>query len=97
MVDEKLEQQIKEINEKLRARDEAEAKKIEQEWRKATEQDTAGHTFKIFQLQQAQIANLQAQIDTSNPLAPVLRGIADLNARLAAIERIVFKKEAKSE
>lgn len=86
MVDESLERQVRETTARLQERDEAEAKRMEGEWRKAMERDTAGHVFGMFRLLQAQIASLQAQLDAANPLAAVMRTVADLNARLTAIE-----------
>jgi len=88
MVDdkEKLERQVKEITEKLRARDEAERKNAEQEWRKAMERDTAGHTLKMSQYFEARLTDLQAQLDASNPIVAMMRGMA---ARLTAIENAI--------
>ena len=91
MPDEKLDQQVKELSEKLRKRDEAGRKKAEQDWRKAMERDTAGTTLGMFQLHQAQIASLQGQIDAVNPLAPVIRAITEIGTRLAALEAEVQK------
>lgn len=85
MVD-NLEAQVKEITEKFRARDEAERKKAEQEWRKAMDRDTAGHTLKMFQYAEARFADLQAQLDASNPLLAMMRA---LNTRLLAIENVI--------
>lgn len=96
MVDdkEKLERQVKEITEKLRVRDEADRKKAEQEWRKAMERDTAGHTLKMSQYFEARLTDLQAQIDASNPIMAMTRG---LNARLAAIENALSATGEKAE
>lgn len=96
---EDLDKQIQEISKKLQERDEMTRKEAEKEWRKAMEHDTAGHMLGVFQLAQAQLANIQAQIDATNPLAPVIRGIAALDARVATIEAVflaeIKKKEAE--
>jgi len=96
MSDETLERQMENITKKLQERDEAERKKIEQEWRKAMERDTAGHLLGIFQFIQTQIANLQAQIDATSPIASLVRGIAELNMRLVALETAIKKMEEQS-
>lgn len=86
MPDEKLEQEMKELTEKLRDRDEAERKKAVKEFRTAMGKDTAGTVLSMFQSIQAQIA-LQGQIiDATNPLAPVMRAISNIEARLTALE-----------
>lgn len=95
MADEKLEQQAKDVAEKLKKRDELERKKGEAEFRKAMDKDTAGTVMGMFQLQQTQLAGLQAQIDATNPLAPLMREVANIGARLAALEAAVFAKSRK--
>ena len=86
MPDEKLEQEMKDMTEKLRARDEVERKKAEKEFRAAMQKDTAGTVLTMFQGIQTQIA-LQGQIiDATNPLAPLMRAISNIEARLAMLE-----------
>jgi signal transduction histidine kinase len=95
MAEKNLDQQMKELAEKVRQRDETERKKIEQEWRKGMEKDTAGTTFKMFQSQQAQIGNLQAQLDAAYPLGPVIRALNEIGARLITLETAVFVRQKK--
>lgn len=97
MPDEKLEKEIKDVAERLKKRDEEGRKKGEQEFRRAMDKDTAGTVLGMFQMVNAQIANLQAQIDATNPLAPVLRGLAEIGARVANIEVAVFAKPKGAE
>jgi len=97
MPDEGLNQQMKELVEKLKKRDEEERKRGEQEFRRAMDRDTAGTVLGLFRLQQMQIASLQAQFDIINPLAPLSRTVAELNARLSAIEAALSKEAAKVE
>jgi len=78
------------ISRELRRRDEEALKRAEREWRQAMERDTAGHVFRMFQYVEARLADLQAQLDASNPVLPALR---DLDARLAAIEAALRPKE----
>lgn len=96
MPDEKLEQEMKAMTEKLRARDEVERKKAEKEFRAAMQKDTAGTVLAMFQNLQAQIA-LQGQvIDATNPLAPIMRAISNIEARQAALEAVLVEsKKAK--
>jgi len=96
MVDEKLEREMKEMTEKLRARDEAERKKAEKEFRAAMQKDTAGTVLSIFQSIQAQIA-LQGQIiDATNPLATLMRAISNIEARQAALEAALVESKKAS-
>lgn len=97
MPDEKLDQQIKDVAEKMKKRDELERKKGEQEFRKAMDKDTAGTVMRMFQLQQTQIAGMQAQIDATNPLAPLMREVANLGARIATLEATIFIRSKKTE
>jgi len=83
MKEDELERQLREISEKLRQKDEAELKKVEQEWRQAMSRDTAGHVFQMFQYLEARLADLQAQIDLLHPEFAMARS---LGARLSAIE-----------
>jgi len=99
MTGDDFEEQIKKISEKMQKRDEEERKKAEQEWRKEMDRDTAGTTLKMFGLLSMQIANLQSQIDTMNPLAPVARAVAELGVRMTNIEQAILaaSKEGKQE
>jgi len=90
MANEKLEEQIKKISEQLQKRDEEERKKAEQKWREEMDRDTAGTTLKMFGLLSMQVANLQSQIDATNPLAPAIRAIAELGVRVANIEKAIL-------
>ncbi len=92
-----LEQEIKDVAGKLKKRDELERKKGEQEFRKAMSKDTAGTVMGMFQLLQAQIASLQAQLDATNPLAPLMRGLAEVGTRVANIEAVLFAKVKEEE
>jgi len=91
---EDLDKQMQDISKKLQERDQAARKQAEQEWRKEMERDTAGHMLKMFGYVQAQLASFQAQIDATNPLAPLIRTIdavvarlTDINVRLERIEK----------
>jgi hypothetical protein len=94
--DEDLERQVKDIAEKLRKRDEGEIRKAEQEWRSAMERDTAGETWKTFKFLQEQIAALDNLIITTNPLAMLARQIAELDARISALEMSMFAKSQEA-
>jgi len=96
MPDEKLEQEMKVLYEKLKKRDEAERKRAEQEFRAAMGKDTAGTVLGLFQLTQTQIAGLQGQIDATNPLVPMMRGMAEIGARLSAIEAAFARAAEKA-
>lgn len=87
MVDDDLDKKVKEIVEAQKERDEEARKKAEKEFRETMRKDTAGTVLSMFQGTQAQIANLQAQIDATNPLAPVMRAINAMAAKMGEIDQ----------
>lgn len=85
MTGEELDKQMQEMTTKLQKRDANELKKAEKDWRESMGKDTAGHTLNMFRVMQSQIADLQAQIDATNPLAPVLRSLGEQAAALGEL------------
>jgi len=82
MVGEELDKQMLEVTEKLKKRDEADLKKSEKEFRASMAKDTAGHVLKITRITQNQLSDLQAQIDSANPLVPVIRAIGEISVKM---------------
>lgn len=90
--DKKIEDEMKKLSERLRERDEAERKKAQKEFRAAMDKDTAGTVLNLFNITQAQYAGLQNQLDSVNPLAPLVRAVGELNVRVTAIEQALRGK-----
>jgi BMFP domain-containing protein YqiC len=82
----KLEQRIKRVNEELRERGKLAFKKAEQAFREEMERDTAGTVFRELNLLRAEIANTDALLVAANPMAALARRIANIEARLMALE-----------
>jgi len=91
---ESLAEQIKTIQEKLKERDDAALKQAEKEFRATMEKDTAGTVLGIFRGIQVQLASIQAQLDASNPLVPLMRAFNATTAKLTEIDARLTKLEA---
>lgn len=97
MAGEELETQIQEMNDKLKKRDDTEQKKIEKEFRAKMAKDTAGHVMESLRAVALQLTDLQAQIDATNPMAPIIRAVGELSVKLTELEaRIVALESGKN-
>ena len=89
---EKVVEQMKEFDK----RDKEMRTKIVKDWRAAYGKDPAGHTLNAVQYLQAEVANLQQQIDTIYPLGVLARTINVIVTTLAGIEtRLALLEKAR--
>jgi len=89
---EKVVEQMKEFDRKTK---EAQARVVK-DWRSSYGKDPAGHTLNAVQYLQAEVANLQAQIDAIYPIGGLARTTNAIVATLAGIEaRLVSLEKAR--
>jgi len=91
---EKLENEVKEISEKLAKQDALETKKAEKEFRQKMQEDTAGTVMKGFNILHDQIGELQALVAATNPLAGMFGAINNNAAKIEELEARIAKLES---